>query len=83
MFDADRLFDPYRNGFFCENCSAEVADNSQEEDEGDGMPMSQNQQRNCLTFYLVGKGQKMQRYNARTERIVSLLKKTDEIVLPK
>lgn len=30
-----------------------------------------------------GKGQKMQRFNASSERIVSLLKKTDEMILPK
>lgn len=36
MFDADRLFDPYRNGFFCENCANEVTDNSQDEGDADG-----------------------------------------------
>lgn len=39
MFDADRLFDPFRIGFFCEACGAEVVDNNQEDDdtEANGM----------------------------------------------
>lgn len=36
-----------------------------------------------LNECIAGKGQKMQRFNARTERIVALLKKADEIILPK
>lgn len=36
MFDADRLFDPFRNGFFCEVCGMEVVDNNQEDDDTEG-----------------------------------------------
>jgi hypothetical protein len=39
MFDADRLFDPFRNGFFCEACGAEVVDNNQEDDDAEGSGM--------------------------------------------
>jgi predicted amidophosphoribosyltransferase len=39
MFDADRLFDPFRTGFFCEACGTEVVDNSQEEEDAESNGM--------------------------------------------
>ncbi|KAF8314966.1 hypothetical protein DL93DRAFT_2040715, partial [Clavulina sp. PMI_390] len=67
MLEVDRLVDPMTGGFVCPSCGGEVVDNADE-------PKAAN---------ATGTGERMQRFNAKTEPIVSLLKKADEMILPK